>query len=175
MMNPQLRWSALCSRLELSANIDAAFENFASNYNHSDRSYHTLAHIEECLLHFDKVRNAYPNADAIELAIWLYDVIYDTRMQKERFEERLERPDKRWKFRAGDLDDRALWDDYMDAYTDAIEKTSTDDAPWYIVPADKKWARNVCIARILRHHLEKIDPTYPEPDSDVDFDDIVVT
>ncbi|MFT6293724.1 MAG: PPK2 family polyphosphate:nucleotide phosphotransferase [Ilumatobacter sp.] len=95
--------------------------------------------------------------------------------QKERFEERLERPDKRWKFRAGDLDDRALWDDYMDAYTVALEKTSTDDAPWYVVPADKKWARNVCIARILRHHLEKIDPKYPEPDGDIDFGDIVVT
>ncbi len=94
--------------------------------------------------------------------------------QKERFEERLERPDKRWKFRLGDLDDRALWDDYMQAYTDALEKTSTDDAPWYVVPADKKWARNVCIARILRHHLEKIDPEYPEPDSDVDFDAITV-
>lgn len=94
--------------------------------------------------------------------------------QKERFEERLERPDKRWKFRAGDLDDRALWGDYMEAYADALEKTSTDDAPWYVVPADRKWARNVCIARILRHHLEQIDPQYPQPDSDIDFDDIVV-
>jgi polyphosphate kinase 2 (PPK2 family) len=63
----------------------------------------------------------------------------------------------------------------MDAYTVALEKTSTDDAPWYVVPADKKWARNVCIARILRHHLEKIDPKYPEPDGDIDFGNIVVT
>jgi len=94
--------------------------------------------------------------------------------QKERFEERLERPDKRWKFRLGDLDDRELWGDFMEAYTDAIEKTSTDDAPWYVVPADRKWARNVCIARILRHHLEKIDPQYPEPDSDIDFDDVTI-
>lgn len=88
--------------------------------------------------------------------------------QRKRFEERLERPDKRWKFRAGDLDDRALWDDYMQAYTDALEKTSTDEAPWYVVPADRKWARNVCIARILRHHLERIDPQYPEPESGLD-------
>ena len=94
--------------------------------------------------------------------------------QKKRFEERLERPDKRWKFRAGDLDDRALWGDYMDAYSDAMEKTSTTDAPWYVVPADRKWARNVCIARILRHHLEQIDPQYPEPDGGIDFDDIVI-
>jgi PPK2 family polyphosphate:nucleotide phosphotransferase len=94
--------------------------------------------------------------------------------QKERFEERLERHDKRWKFRLGDLDDRALWSDYMDAYTDAMEKTSTDDAPWYVVPADRKWARNVCIARILRHHLEQIDPKYPEPDGEIDFNDITI-
>ena len=94
--------------------------------------------------------------------------------QQERLQERLDRPEKRWKFRLGDLDDRALWPDFMDAYTDAIERTSTDDAPWYIVPADKKWARNVCIARILRHHLEQIDPQYPEADGDIDFDDVVV-
>ncbi|WP_040491487.1 PPK2 family polyphosphate kinase [Ilumatobacter nonamiensis] len=95
--------------------------------------------------------------------------------QKERFEERLHRPDKNWKFRAGDLDDRALWGDYMQAYSEAIEETSTKHAPWYVVPADRKWARNVCIARILRHHLEQIDPQYPEPDPDIDFDNIVVT
>ncbi len=92
--------------------------------------------------------------------------------QKERFEERLHRPDKRWKFRAGDLDDRALWPDFMEAYTDAIEKTSTDDAPWYVVPANRKWVRNVCIAKILRHHLDEIDPRYPEPEEGLD--DIVV-
>jgi PPK2 family polyphosphate:nucleotide phosphotransferase len=88
--------------------------------------------------------------------------------QKERFEERLQRPDKNWKFRAGDLDDRARWPDYMEAYTDALEKTSTDDAPWYVVPADRKWARNVCIARILRHHLEAINPQYPDPEPGLD-------
>jgi PPK2 family polyphosphate:nucleotide phosphotransferase len=88
--------------------------------------------------------------------------------QKERFEERLQRPDKNWKFRAGDLEDRARWPDYMEAYTDALEKTSTDDAPWYVVPADRKWARNVCIARILRHHLEEINPQYPDPEPGLD-------
>jgi hypothetical protein len=55
--------------------------------------------------------------------------------QKERFQVRLDRPDKNWKFRAGDLDDRELWPEFMEAYTDAIEKTSADRAPWYVVPA----------------------------------------
>jgi PPK2 family polyphosphate:nucleotide phosphotransferase len=94
--------------------------------------------------------------------------------QKERFEERLKEPDKRWKFRLGDLDDRALWNDYMSAYSDAMAKTSTRDAPWYVVPADKKWARDVCIARILRHHLEAIDPKYPDADPTIDFDNITI-
>lgn len=88
--------------------------------------------------------------------------------QKERFQERLDRPDKNWKFRAGDLDDRRLWPEFMEAYTDALEKTSTEDAPWYVVPADRKWARNVCIARILRHHLELINPQYPKPEEGLD-------
>ena len=92
--------------------------------------------------------------------------------QKERFEDRLERPDKRWKFRAGDLDDRALWGEFMEAYTEALETTSTDEAPWYVVPADRKWVRNLCVARILRHHLEAIDPRYPQPEEGLD--DIVV-
>ena len=88
--------------------------------------------------------------------------------QRERFRERLDRPDKNWKFRAGDLDDRRLWPEFMEAYTDALEKTSTEDAPWYVVPADRKWARNVCIARILRHHLELINPQYPKPEEGLD-------
>ena len=88
--------------------------------------------------------------------------------QKERFQDRLDRPDKNWKFRAGDLEDRALWDDFMAAYTDALERTSTDDAPWYVVPADRKWVRNLCIARILRHHLEALDPQYPDPEPGLD-------
>lgn len=92
--------------------------------------------------------------------------------QKERFQERLDRPDKNWKFRAGDLDDRALWPEFMEAYTDAIEKTAADHAPWYVVPADRKWARNVCVARILRHHLEAIDPQYPQPEDGIS--DIVI-
>lgn len=81
--------------------------------------------------------------------------------QRERLQDRVDDPDERWKFRAGDLDDRALWDDYRAAYHDAIGSTSTDDAPWYVVPADRKWVRNLVVAGILRRHLEAIDPTYP--------------
>lgn len=87
--------------------------------------------------------------------------------QRERLQDRVDDPDERWKFRLGDLDDRALWDDYMAAFRDAITETSTDDAPWYVVPADRKWVRNLVVAMILRHHLERIDPKYPPAEDDV--------
>jgi len=81
--------------------------------------------------------------------------------QRLRLQDRVDDPDERWKFRLGDLDDRKLWDDYQRAYRDAIRKTTTDRAPWYVVPADRKWVRNLVVAKILRHHLEQIDPQYP--------------
>lgn len=88
--------------------------------------------------------------------------------QRARLQDRIDSPDERWKFRRGDLDDRLLWDDYMEAYADAIAKTSTETAPWYVVPADRKWVRNLVVARILRHHLERIDPQYPDPEGALD-------
>ena len=88
--------------------------------------------------------------------------------QRERMQDRVDDPDERWKFRLGDLDDRALWDDYQRAFRDAIRKTTTADAPWYVVPADRKWVRNLVVAKILRHHLERIDPQYPQPDEGID-------
>ena len=83
--------------------------------------------------------------------------------QAERLQERVDNPDKRWKFNPGDLDDRALWDDYMAAYETAIERCSTPHAPWYVIPADRNWVRNAAVARIVRETLERIDPQYPAP------------
>lgn len=88
--------------------------------------------------------------------------------QRERFQDRVDDPDERWKFRLGDLDDRARWDDFMSAYTDAMRRTSTDEAPWYVVPGDRKWVRNLVVAKVLRHHLEQIDPQYPPLEDDVE-------
>ncbi|CAN5848599.1 hypothetical protein BH20ACT4_BH20ACT4_03480 [soil metagenome] len=88
--------------------------------------------------------------------------------QRLRLQDRIDSPDERWKFRLGDLDDRALWDDYMAAYRDAIERTSVRSAPWYVVPADRKWVRNLAVASILRTTLEAMDPQYPEPEAGVD-------
>ena len=83
--------------------------------------------------------------------------------QRKRLEERLENPEKRWKFRAGDLDDRRHWDEFMSAYEDAIHETSTEWAPWYVVPADHNWARNLAVGELLVETLERLDPKLPEP------------
>lgn len=88
--------------------------------------------------------------------------------QRERLQDRIDSHDERWKFRKGDLDDRALWHDYMAAYEDALTETSTEAAPWYVVPADRKWVRNLVIAKILRYHLEHIGPEFPPPEEDID-------
>jgi PPK2 family polyphosphate:nucleotide phosphotransferase len=88
--------------------------------------------------------------------------------QGKRLQERLDDPEKRWKFRADDLDDRALWDDFQAAYEDAIRETSTDDAPWFVVPADHNWSRNLCVAEILVDALERLEPKVPEPEPGVE-------
>jgi PPK2 family polyphosphate:nucleotide phosphotransferase len=87
--------------------------------------------------------------------------------QRARLQDRIATPDERWKFRRGDLDERKLWPDYMQAYRDALAETSTADAPWYVVPGDRKWVRNLAVAHILRDALEQIDPKYPEPEEDL--------
>jgi PPK2 family polyphosphate:nucleotide phosphotransferase len=83
--------------------------------------------------------------------------------QLERLRARLEDPTKRWKFNPDDVDERKRWDEYMAAYADALAETSTADAPWYCVPADRKWYRNWAVTQILLETLEDLDPQYPDP------------
>ena len=87
--------------------------------------------------------------------------------QAERFRARLAEPDKRWKFRLGDLDERKRWDDYIAAFEDAISRCSTEGASWYVVPANRKWFRNLAVADILADTLEALAPQYPEPTEDL--------
>ena len=83
--------------------------------------------------------------------------------QAERLKERVSDPTKQWKFNPGDLDDRALWDDYMAAYETAITRCTTPHAPWYVIPADRNWVRNAAISSIVREKLEEMNPQYPGP------------
>lgn len=87
--------------------------------------------------------------------------------QKERLAERLDRPDKHWKFSPADIDERAHWDEYQEAYRVAIDRCSTDVAPWYVVPADRKWYARLAVMNLLKEHLEELDLQWPEADFDV--------
>jgi len=90
--------------------------------------------------------------------------------QKARLAERLERPDKHWKYNPGDVDERMLWDEYQAAYQLALERTDAPHAPWYVVPADHKWYARLAVQAILLDALERIDPQWPAADYDVEHE-----
>ena len=87
--------------------------------------------------------------------------------QKERLQARLDDPAKHWKFRKGDLEERKLWSEYQKAYEDVLEKTSTEWAPWHIVPANRKWYRNIVVSRVIIETLESLDMKFPPPVEDL--------
>ncbi|MCO7239794.1 MULTISPECIES: PPK2 family polyphosphate kinase [unclassified Aeromicrobium] len=88
--------------------------------------------------------------------------------QAARLLARLDDPTKHWKFNPGDIDERELWDDYQEAYDLVLQRTSTDVAPWHVVPSGRKWYRNWAVGRLLLEHLRALDLTWPEADYDVD-------
>ncbi|WP_079430294.1 PPK2 family polyphosphate kinase [Streptomyces katrae] len=88
--------------------------------------------------------------------------------QLQRLLRRLDRPDKRWKFDPGDIEERRMWPAYQEAYERVLERCSPAQAPWYVVPADRKWYRNWAVARLLLEHLEEMDPRYPAATFDVE-------
>jgi PPK2 family polyphosphate:nucleotide phosphotransferase len=87
--------------------------------------------------------------------------------QKERLLARLDDPTKHWKFNPGDIDERTRWPAYREAYEIALERTGTAAAPWYVVPADRKWYRNLAVSQLLLHTLRALDPQWPRADFDV--------
>jgi len=87
--------------------------------------------------------------------------------QARRMQERIDRPEKNWKFNPGDIEDRKLWWDFEKAYEDALTRCSTKTAPWHIIPADRKWYRNLAVSELLRDRLEEIDPHYPKAVEDI--------
>jgi polyphosphate kinase 2 (PPK2 family) len=88
--------------------------------------------------------------------------------QKRRLQSRIDKSSKHWKFAIGDLEERKYWDDYQKAFEDAINNCSTEYAPWYVVPANKKWYRNLVIARTIADTLEAMDPQFPEAEKGLD-------
>ena len=93
--------------------------------------------------------------------------------QAARLQARLDTPHKQWKFSSGDLEERERWDDYVTAYEAALSRTSTPWAPWYVVPADRKWYRNLVISSVLVDTMEAFEMRYPEPEENLEA--IVIT
>lgn len=94
-------------------------------------------------------------------------LLIDKDEQKERLQARLDDPTKQWKFSLGDLEERKLWPVYLKAYEDMLEKTSTEYAPWYVVPANKKWYRNLVVANLIVDALKGLKMSYPKPKDDL--------
>ncbi len=88
--------------------------------------------------------------------------------QRDRLAKRLRRPDKHWKYDPGDIDDRAHWHAYQEAYEDVLRRCSTEEAPWYVVPADRKWYARLAVMNLLQEHLTDMDPQWPPADFDVE-------
>ncbi len=93
--------------------------------------------------------------------------------QKERLQARLDEPEKNWKFDKGDLQHREKWGEYMNAFEDAIMKTTTKDAPWFVIPADRKWYRNLVISEIVVQTLEDMNPQFPPAPPDIQGIEII--
>ena len=92
----------------------------------------------------------------------------DKEEQKERLQARLDEPHKNWKFSKGDLEERKLWNLYIAAFEAALEKTSTEKSPWYVVPANRKWYRNLVISTIIIEKLKSLNMAYPPAEDDLE-------
>jgi PPK2 family polyphosphate:nucleotide phosphotransferase len=123
----------------------------------------------------DEVESRYDQINAFEAELAAAGVVIikcmlhiSAEQQRERLLARLDNEDKYWKFNPGDIDERERWGDYRTAYQIALERTNTEIAPWYVVPSDKKWYRNLVIGQLLLEHLQAMKPVWPAPDFDVE-------
>ncbi|MGV8026998.1 MAG: polyphosphate kinase 2 family protein [Anaerolineaceae bacterium] len=124
---------------------------------------HELVPKEVWKKRFDQI-NAFEKILAEEdTTILKFYLHIDKEEQKQRFLERLNDPKKQWKFNPNDLEERKLWDDYQEAYQDVLNKTSTAWAPWYAIPANRNWYRNLCVSTIIIDTLHSLKLKYPDP------------
>ncbi len=111
--------------------------------------------------HYDQI-NAFEKLLADEgTTVLKFFLLISPEEQLQRFQDRIDDPTKRWKFKSADLDERKLWDKYMAAFEDALSRCSTDWAPWYVIPSNKKWFRNLAVARIVAETMDDMNPQYP--------------
>jgi polyphosphate kinase 2 (PPK2 family) len=123
--------------------------------------------------HYDQI-NAFERLLVDEgTTILKFFLLIDRDEQRERLQDRFDDPQKRWKFKLGDLEERKLWDAYMAAYEEMLERCSTEWAPWHVIPSNRKWFRNLAVADIVADTLAAMDPQFP-PSPDPLPDTLVV-
>ncbi len=123
--------------------------------------------VEEWQKRYDEI-NAWEKKWADDGIVFLKCMLFiSPEEQKERLLARLAEPDKHWKYRPGDVDDRLLWNDFMEAYQVALTRCSTDYAPWYVIPADRKWHRDWLLTQLVAETLREMNPQYPATTFDV--------
>jgi PPK2 family polyphosphate:nucleotide phosphotransferase len=124
---------------------------------------HKLISAAVCRKRYEQINAFEHHLAATGTTILKFFLYIDRDEQKQRLQDRLEDPTKQWKFNLGDLEERKLWQEYRKAYELALSNTSTAFAPWYVVPANHKWYRDLVISTILVESLKKLDMKYPEP------------
>jgi PPK2 family polyphosphate:nucleotide phosphotransferase len=112
---------------------------------------------------YDQINDFERTLSAGGTTIVKFFLTIDRDEQRKRIQSRYDDPKKRWKFKLGDLAERKLWDDYQAAFDEALTKTSTDTAPWYVIPANRNWFRNLAVATILADAMADLKPAYPAP------------
>ena len=129
---------------------------------------HGLAPREDIEKRYDQINDFERHLSDNHVTILKFYLHISKDEQKERLQARLDDPSKHWKFNPGDLKERERWDDYQQAFEIALSRCSTRQAPWFVIPADRKWYRNAVIARIIRRTLEDLNLQYPKTEFDVD-------
>ena len=122
---------------------------------------------------YDQINDFERHLAANGTTVLKFFLAIDKDEQRARFQARYDDPTKRWKFAMGDLEERARWDAYQAAFQDALSRTSTDVAPWYLIPANRKWFRDLAVATILAETISDLDPRYPPVPTDVPPDLVI--
>jgi PPK2 family polyphosphate:nucleotide phosphotransferase len=129
---------------------------------------HQLEPEERWRRHYRQIRDWERLLTEEGVTILKFFLAIDKDEQRQRFQERVDDPTKRWKFALGDLDERKLWDKYQVAFEEMLEETSTDYAPWYLIPANRNWLRNLAVSDIVADTLDDLKPRYPEPEAGIE-------
>ena len=118
--------------------------------------------------HYRQIRDWERTLTEEGVTILKFFLAIDKDEQRQRFQERVDDPTKRWKFALGDLDERKLWDKYRAAFEEMLEETEHDYAPWYLIPANRNWLRNLAVSEIVADTLDDLTPRYPEPEAGIE-------